>query len=443
MAEEYKDYYKILGVDKTASQKEIKTAYRKAARQHHPDLHTKGEKAAAEEKFKEINEAYTALGSEDKRAQYDGMVDDIKSGRSYRTAPGSGSGRPYTSPGGGGYAGYDGGGMDGGSFSDFFESMFGRGGFGAPGVGPARSASARGRDLESDLRLSIEEAYRGGLKTVQFSLRASCETCGGDGVLGQGLCPACQGTGSMTSQKTLEVQIPPFVREGSKIRLRGQGALGSGGADAGDLLLTVRLLPDALFAIKGSNLETSLTISPPQAVLGAKASVPTLEGEVRVTIPPMTKSGRKLRLKSKGWKSKEGIRGDLYIRVTIDIPQTLDEEQRSLYQRLAELWEGGGRAMRYEIEIYHRSRVSLYEHGWVLAEDLPYHPLLLQRLADVGAIEPRSGMLSQADTAKVEKILRLRRSLGVNLSGAVIIAELMDRLDDMEADIDRAGERGF
>ncbi len=337
MAEAFKDYYKILGVDKTASQKDIKTAYRKAARQHHPDLHTKGEKAAAEEKFKEINEAYTALGSEDKRAQYDQMMDDIKSGRAYRTAPGAGSGRAYTSPGGGNYAQYDGDGMGAGSFSDFFESIFGRGGFGTPQAGPARSAPARGQNLESDLRLSIEEAYRGGSKTVQFTLRSPCETCGGDGVLGQGLCPACQGTGSKTSQKTLEVQIPPFVREGSKIRLRGQGAQGSGGAAAGDLLLTVHLLPDARFAIKGSNLETSLTISPPQAVLGVKASVPTLEGEVRVTVPPMTKSGQKLRLKSKGWKSKEGTRGDLYITVIIDIPPALDEEQLTLYKRLAEL----------------------------------------------------------------------------------------------------------
>lgn len=336
MAEAFKDYYKILGVDKTASQKEIKTAYRKAARQHHPDLHTKGEKAASEEKFKEINEAYTALGSEDKRAQYDQMVDDMKSGRAYRTAPGAAGGRAYTNPGAGGYAQYDGEGM-GGGFSDFFESIFGRGGFGTPQAGPVRRAPARGQDLQSDLSLTIEEAYRGGTKTMQFSLRSACETCGGDGVVGNGLCPACQGTGSKTSQKTLEVHIPAFVREGSKIRLRGQGAQGPGGGSPGDLLLTVRILPDSRFVIKGNNLETNFTITPPQAVLGAKAAVATLEGEVRVTIPPMTKSGRRLRLKSKGWKSKEGTRGDLYIRVIIDIPAALDEEQLKLYRRLAEL----------------------------------------------------------------------------------------------------------
>ncbi len=336
MAEAFKDYYKILGVDKTASQKDIKTAYRKAARQHHPDLHTKGEKAAAEEKFKEINEAYTALGSEDKRVQYDQMVEDIKSGRAYRTTRSTGGGRVYSSPGGSN-ASYEGEGMGGGSFSDFFESIFGRGGFGAPQAGSVGRAHVRGQDLESDLSLTMAEAYRGGSKTMQFTLRATCPSCGGTGVLGQGLCPDCQGTGSKTSLKTLDVQIPPFAREGSKIRLRGQGAQGTGGAGQGDLLLTVRILPDARFAIKGNNLETTVRITPPQAVLGGKASVATLEGEVMVTVPPMTKSGRKLRLISKGWKSKEGVRGDLYVSVIIDIPSALDDEQLKLYKRLAEL----------------------------------------------------------------------------------------------------------
>ncbi|NLC32498.1 MAG: J domain-containing protein [Clostridiales bacterium] len=336
----------MLGVDSKASEQEIKTAYRKAARKHHPDLHTKNEKAAAEEKFKEINEAYTAIGSPEKRAQYDQLVADMKSGRFRQPAGGAQGYSQYAGAAadGGGYARYTTEDMGGGSFSDFFESIFGRGGFGSAQQGPVRQAPARGQDLESDLSLTIREAYHGGTKTMQFSLRSVCPTCGGTGVLGQGLCPDCQGTGSKTTQKTLEVRIPPFVREGSKIRLKGQGAQGSAGGSQGDLLLTVRIQPDAGFAISGSNLETAVRITPQQAVLGDSVSVPTLDGTLMVTIPPMMHSGRKLRLRSKGWQDKDGLRGDLYVTVAIDIPATLDEGQLELYKRLAELEKEADRA---------------------------------------------------------------------------------------------------
>ncbi len=341
MAETFKDYYAILGVDSKATEQEIKSAYRKAARKYHPDLHTKGEKAAAEEKFKEINEAYTALGNAEKRAQYDSLADDIKNGRMRRPPPGAGSYSQYAGTNGdtGGYTRYAPGGadMDEGSFSDFFESIFARGGSGTPQQGSEHGAPARGQDLESDLALTLAEAYHGGSKTVQFSIRSACQTCGGTGVLDRGLCPQCHGTATKTTQKTLDVKIPSFAREGSKIRLKGQGGEGSGSNLQGDLLLTIRILQDARFALAGNDLETSLRISPEQAVLGSRVSVPTMEGDVMVTVPPMMHSGRKLRLKSKGWKDRDGNRGDLYIKVTIDIPRILNVQQLELYERLAEL----------------------------------------------------------------------------------------------------------
>ena len=340
MAEAFKDYYATLGVDSKATEQEIKAAYRKAARKYHPDLHTKGEKAAAEEKFKEVNEAYAALGNAEKRAQYDQLAEDIKNGRVRQSPPGRGGYSQYTGTNAdGGYTRGAGGGTGAGadSFSDFFESIFGRSGFESPGEGPGRRAVARGQDLESELTLTMEEAYRGGGKTMQFTLRSNCETCGGTGVLDRGICPECHGAASRTTPKTLDVKIPPFVREGSKIRLKGQGGGGTGGGSQGDLLLTIRILPDARFTLSGNNLQTAVQISPEQAVLGSKVAVRTMEGNVTVTVPPMIHSGRKLRLKSKGWMGRDGVRGDLYILVTIDIPPALSAQQLELYTRLAGL----------------------------------------------------------------------------------------------------------
>lgn len=340
MAEAFKDYYAILGVDKKASAQEIKSAYRKAARKCHPDLHTKSEKASCEEQFKDVNEAYTVLGDDEKRAQYDQVMDDVRSGRTRGPAPSAGAAwQPQEAGDLGGYARYTqgGAGMDAGAFGDFFESIFGRGGFGTSQADAGRRPAGRGQDLESDLLLTLEEAYRGGAKTVQFSLRSTCPACEGTGVLEKGVCPACRGTGSKTTQKTLEVQIPPFAREGSKIRLKGQGGDGAGSGKAGDLILTLRLKPHAHFTLNGPHLETSVRITPEQAVLGTKVTVPTMDGSILVTIPPMMHSGRKLRIKGKGWKGRDGGRGDLTIAVTIDIPRTLSAEQLDLYKRLADL----------------------------------------------------------------------------------------------------------
>lgn len=308
MSVAFKNYYEILGVDRKATEKEIKAAYRKMARKHHPDLHAKNEKAAAEEKFKEINEAYTVLGDAQKRAQYDQLGESGHSGQGRQTPPEAG-----------GYERTSWGEADSDGFSDFFESLFGRARPGSARGGFGQERNVPGQDLESEIELTLEEAYHGGRKTLQFSYRDS------------------SGAGSATSVKTLEVNIPPLVREGNKIRLKGQGASGSTSGAAGDLLLTVRVLPHACFTLVGSHLEVVLKIKPEQAVLGCQMPVPTLDGEVTVTVPPMSHNGQKLRLGSKGWPGKDGKRGDEYVILTIDIPRTLGTAEKEIYQRLADL----------------------------------------------------------------------------------------------------------
>jgi len=322
----FKDYYLVLGIDHKATSQEIKSAYRKMARKHHPDLHTKSEKAAAEEKFKEINEAYAVLGDADKRDQYDRLGEDVKNGPGRQPSYEDGGYRQYAQND-----------MGADRFSDFFESLFGRDDSGSPRESAWHSGPVRGPDLGSDLELTLEEAYHGGEKTLQFTSRTSCVKCDGTGMVGQKICPACGGTAGVTVEKLLNVQIPPWIREGSKIRLRGQGGEGTNGGEPGNFLLTVRILPHAHFTLKGNHLETVIQIRPEQAVLGYRVSVPTLDGDAFVTIPPMIHSGQKLRLKSKGWKDREGNRGDLYVTVSIDIPRTLDPAQIELYKRIAEL----------------------------------------------------------------------------------------------------------
>jgi curved DNA-binding protein len=325
----YKNYYEILGVDRKATEAEIKTAYRKAARKHHPDLHIKGEKRAAEEKFKEINEAYTVLSDGEKRDQYDHLGEDLHSGQEWQPKSDTGeeNSRSWST------AGVDG-------FSEFFESLFGRASSSDPQGGFRQTRSIRGQDLESELELTLEEAYHGGHKPLQFSYRSLCPTCDGTGSTKQNICNSCGGTGSKTIVKALDVKIPAFVRDKSKIRLKGQGGAGSAVGLAGDLLLKIKILPNTSLTLNGNCLETTIKISPEQAVLGSRVHAPTIDGQVMVTIPPMTHSGQKFRLRSKGWQGKDGICGDEYVHVIIDIPRSIDHAERDLYERLAELKNG-------------------------------------------------------------------------------------------------------
>jgi curved DNA-binding protein len=317
MAAKYRNYYEELGVDRKASQDEIKKAFRKLARKYHPDLKTGNEKSAAEEKFKEINEAYEVLSDPAKREQYDLLGSNWQHGQDFQPPPGFGNQQTYTWSTG-----------DAGGFSDFFESIFGRRSGGAAGQsggpfgnfggfgdffgkdsagGSKRRASSKTADMESDLELTLEEAFKGGEKSLHLQ------------------------DGNQT--RTLTVKIPPGIHNNSKIRLRGQGRQFSG-SNQGDLYLRVKLLPHPTLTLKDHDLSADLTLTPSQAVLGAQLTVPTLDGPVVLRIPKMARNGMKLRLKGKGWPLPEGGRGDQYVILSIDLPPTLTQEEIRLYQQI-------------------------------------------------------------------------------------------------------------
>lgn len=311
MAAKYKDYYKILGAERSATDKEIKSAYRKLAREYHPDLHAGASKKEAEEKFKEINEAYEVLSDAEKRAKYDTLGANWQDGQDWQPQPGADGVHYYTWTDGNANFG-------GSGFSDFFEALFGGGiRFNQSDPGFAETSrqtrNMRGHNLESELELTLEEAYHGGEKMIQLASR----------------------------DVRLSVKIPAGIQDGSKIRLKGQGSEGFNSSNRGDLILTVRLKPHPVYTLKGNDLETQVKINPEQAVLGGKITAPTLDGEVRLTVPPLTHNGQKLRLRQKGWPGKGGTRGDQYIKILIDIPDKLSQEETDLYQKLAQVRSKG------------------------------------------------------------------------------------------------------
>ena len=329
MSVKFQDYYEVLGVGRDATEKEIKTAYRKQARKWHPDLHTDKEKEQAEEKIKQINEAYEVLKDKEKRAKYDRLGANWQAGQDFRPPPDMDGFSFHTNFGGGGE----------GAFSDFFETLFGGGaGFRRAARAP-RHGSARGRDIEAELELSLEELYRGGEKSLQFSTRELCAVCGGAGHDGTAFCRACGGTGEKSGVRTLTVKIPPGVSEGSRIRLKGQGGEGLNRGVKGDLYLKVRLLPHQVFKVSGEDLETEIILRPEQAVLGDRVPVPTLDGQVNLKIPAGIRVGKRLRLKGKGLPVRGG-RGDEYVQIKIDLPDSLSAEEEELYRKIAELRKG-------------------------------------------------------------------------------------------------------
>ena len=325
---EFKDYYATLGVAKTATDKEMKQAFRKLARKHHPDVNP-GDKAA-EAKFKEINEAYEVLGDPAKRKKYDELGANW---RAYEQAERSGGPNPFA-----GQWNVNAGGSQGGfrtmtqeemqemfgdqnPFSDFFTTFFG-GGFGgaessARGGTRARSRSRKGRDVEHEIELSLEDAYHGAMR--RLSLKHDGHT------------------------RTVDVRIPAGVGDGSRVRISGEGEPGSGGATAGDLYLRVRLSPHALFERKGRDLYVKVSLPVTTAVLGGEVEVPTIAGKpVRLRIPPMTQNGQVFRLKGYGMPAvnKNEDKGDAYARVEVQLPTQLTPEERSHYEALAKLGDG-------------------------------------------------------------------------------------------------------
>jgi curved DNA-binding protein len=305
MAVQFRDYYDVLGLARTATDDEIKKAYRTLARKYHPDINP-GDKTA-EEKFKELNEAYEVLSDPEKRQRYDRLGANWKAGSDFTPPPGWEQTRGNYEDFGDlfGAAGTRRGTT---GFSDFFESLFGaRRGRAGAGAG----FTMRGSDIEVEIPLTLEEAHRGGTRSL--TLRGP------------------------NGPKTLDVTIPAGVREGSVIRLAGQGEPGTGNAPAGDLLLHVRLQPHPLFSIVGDgDVQLDLPVAPWEAALGARiSSVPTLDGSVEMTIPAGAQAGQRLRLRGQGLKLRHGGRGDEYVRLTIVNPTRLTEAEKALFAKLA------------------------------------------------------------------------------------------------------------
>jgi curved DNA-binding protein len=317
MAVQFRDYYETLGVSKTATDDEIKKAFRKLARKYHPDVNK--DKATAEEKFKQLNEAYEVLGDPEKRKKYDELGANWNQPGGFQPPPGWDAQHP-----GGGfrrYGGGDGGGVEfefgGTGFSDFFEQFFGggrgQGGFGGGSFGQRPRGAERGSDVEADIMVTVEEALHGSKRTV--SLRRS----------------------NSNKVESYQVKIPKGVHEGQRIRLAGQGEAGAGGGKSGDLFLRVRLARHPDFTVEGSDLIHEVKIEPSQAVLGGDLQVPTLEGSARLKLPAGTQPGQRFRLRGHGLPNATGTRGDLFVVPQIQIPKKLTEREREIWQQLAEI----------------------------------------------------------------------------------------------------------
>lgn len=301
---EFKDYYKILGVDPKADAKEIKTAYRKLARKTHPDLNPGAE---AEEAFKSVAEAYEVLKKADRRAEYDELREHGARGADggFQPPPDWASGsraeaEAFT-----------------GDFSEFFNSMFGRGFRAGSTAGPgAGDFGMRGQDLEIEMPVFLEETLVDTQKPVAYEM------------------PVRDESGISTLRKSLKVTIPAGTADGARVRVKGQGAPGVGTASSGDLYLHIRLVPHPLFDVEGHDLLLTLPLAPWEAALGAKITVPTLDGKISLTIMPGSQAGQKLRIKGRGL-SRRQERGDLYAQLKIIMPPESKEDVDEIWRKLA------------------------------------------------------------------------------------------------------------
>jgi curved DNA-binding protein len=326
MAVKFQDYYEVLGVPRTATADDIKKAYRQLARQYHPDVNPGDD--SAEEKFKDIGEAYAVLSDPEKRQRYDQLGANWKAGADFTPPPGWEGGRVDVDD----FGDLFGAGRDAGGFSDFFETLFGARRGRRAGAGFAM----RGRDVEATIEFSLEEAHHGTTRTITLQTTAVCPTCNGSGAQEKQPCPTCRGTGMVLHPTTLDVTIPAGVRHGSVIRLAGQGEPGTGQAPAGDLLLHIRLSPHALFHVLGEgDVEVELPVAPWEAALGAKVRVPTIEGAVDMTVPAGAQGGQRLRLRGQGLHRRGSERGDQYVRLKLINPPTLTESERALFEKFA------------------------------------------------------------------------------------------------------------
>lgn len=375
MAAQNKDFYRILGVDEKASQDDIKKAYRKLAKKHHPDANPGDQQAA--ERFKEVGEAYAVLKDPEKRKQYDQMRRYGAFGFGGRTAPGGAPGaRPRPEPGGaGGFSFED---LQGGfgNISDLFSSLFDLGKRGAGGATGTRDGTRqRGQDVEYVVEIPFLTAVRGGKISVDVAITEDCATCGGDGAapgtelrrctecggtgtvsFGQGgfavtrpcpacfgrgripatPCPSCGGRGTIRQNRKIQITVPEGVDTGSKVRLSGQGERGSAGGPPGDLIITFRVQPHRFFRRDGLDIHVTVPINIAQATLGSKVRVRTVSGKkVVLRIPPGTQSGTRFRIRGHGVRKGERT-GDQYVEVKVSVPDRLSDEERQAMEEFAE-----------------------------------------------------------------------------------------------------------
>jgi DnaJ-class molecular chaperone len=342
---DFRDYYKTLGVQSTASASEIKSAYRKLARKFHPDVNPNNKDA--ERRFKEINEAYQVVGDAEKRKKYDQMGADWQGGAAedevLRRYARAGAPEP------------DNGAMGGGGFSDFFERFFGGLGGGTRSRGFdlgndfPRGRGGRAPDLHADVTISLDEGARGVQKRITLNAVDECPVCGGTGMVSRSEkrgnsrvrsaepCESCGGAGVVHQSRTLDVTIPAGMTDGSKMRLKGQGGKGPRTELNGDLILTLRMVHSDVFTVSGRDVRCSLPIWDYEAALGAEVTAPTIGGKISLKIPAGSQTGRILRLKGKGipGRGKEAA-GDLLYELKVLAPTDLTDEERKLMQQLAE-----------------------------------------------------------------------------------------------------------
>jgi molecular chaperone DnaJ len=315
-----RNYYDTMGVARNASAKDIRKAYRRLARQHHPDVNP-GDKAA-EARFKEINAAYEVLSDAEKRRKYDRYGDQWQYADQIEQAQRQSAGRWSFGRGGT----FDPGDINlGGDLGDLFQGIFR--GFGR------RPGRQRGRDVQQPVEVTLEEAYHGTIRVLQMEREEPCATCGGQGQVAGAICHVCRGAGAIAKPRRLEVKIPPGVRDGSRVRAAGEGGVGPAGA--GDLYLVVSVRPHERFERRGDDLYTDVDVPLTDAVLGGEVQVPTMTSRVMLKVPPLTQNGRNIRLSGLGMPRLGGNgRGDLYARVKVALPQELSPEERELFEKL-------------------------------------------------------------------------------------------------------------
>ncbi|MCO5177080.1 MAG: DnaJ domain-containing protein [Thermomicrobiales bacterium] len=331
---QFQDYYSLLGVSRTASEADIKKAYREKARKLHPDVN---KAADAEEKFKAVNEAYQVLSDADKRSRYDQFGNDWEHYQA-NNAGGQNAGdfsqwftQQSGAPGGTHFEYRTSGGE---GFSDFFETLFGGGRQRRRARNPRR-----GDDHEYTVEVPLKEAFAGTTRTFEIQIPGTCPECNGTGVNHGATCLICNGTGVTPRRSRIEVTIPAGIREGQRVRVAGKGAPGSDGGRAGDVYLRVKIVADAQFALDGNDVRTTVDVPLYAAILGGEAIVPTLTGKVALSIPAQSGNGKSFRLRGQGWPTSIGSteRGDLLAKIQVVLPTNLSDEELELFEQLSDL----------------------------------------------------------------------------------------------------------